>query len=347
MKAKKLMAIFSALTLVIGLAACAQSGTDAEGEESKNGEKEFNILITTNKEGLAFQNRVWQAATERADELGIKWTYSNFKEADPAVEAEVAEQAITQQVDGVLWAPIDDEGSRQAVQSMIDAGIKVVSYIDPVSIDDVVYVGSNNVDGAGSGLIAQEMCESLGGEGKIVYIKGTDGFITQETRDEAFKEVIAEYPGIEVIFEQHGNWDMESGGNLMDDAMIKYPNEGDIDAVFCHNDAMALGAMEVIKTAGRDDEGIKVFGIDGEQAFLEAIESGKTTATAFQNAEHIGVTAVETLYKILKGEDVGSSVDVDWILADAETTPEILDRWNKSTGMYNIPEDYKDPSLDK
>ncbi len=346
MKARKLLSVFSAAILVLSLGACSQSEKTTENGDGE-GKKEFNILITTNKEGLALQNRVWQAAAERADELGIKWTYSNFKEADPAVEAEVAEQAITQQVDGVLWAPIDDEGSRQSVQSMLDAGIKVVSYIDPISIDDVVYVGSNNVDGAGSGLVAKEMCEALGGEGKVVYIKGTDGFITQETRDKAFKEVIAEYPGIEVIFEQHGNWDMETGGNLMDDAMIKYPNAGDIDAVFCHNDQMALGAMEVIKTAGRDDEGIKIFGIDGEGAFLEAITAGEATATAFQNAEHIGVTAVETLYRILNGEDVGDSVDVDWILANEESTQELLERWDESAGMYTIPDDYKDLSLGK
>lgn len=337
MRNKRTLAVIMTAVMMMGASVCAVA-------DEGNAEP-YKIIITTNKTGLAFQNRVAQAAEQRADELGIEWTYCDFKECELAVEAEVAEQAIAQQVDGVLWMPVDDEGSKQTVQSLLDEGIKMVSYIDPIANDEVVYVGSNNVDGAGSGLAARAMCEALGGKGKVVYIKGVAGFITQEVRDEAFKEVLKDYPDIEVIFEQNGNWDMETGGSLMDDAMIKYPNEGDIDAVFCHNDAMALGAMEVIKTAGRDNEGIKVFGIDGEYAFLESIKSGAGTATAFQNAEQIGVTAVETLYRMLQGEDVGATVDVDWSLVDAENCQEFLDRWSDEDKMYSIPDEYKDSSI--
>ena len=41
-----------------------------------------------------------------------------------------------------------------------------------------------------------------------------------------------------------------------------------IDAVFCENDSMCLGAQKAIEDAGRSDEMFLV-GVDGEKAALE------------------------------------------------------------------------------
>ena len=55
-----------------------------------------------------------------------------------------------------------------------------------------------------------------------------------------------EYPNIEILDEQSGEWLTENANTVMTDFLTKYP---EIDAVLCHNDAMAEGAAEA--QAGR------------------------------------------------------------------------------------------------
>lgn len=49
-----------------------------------------------------------------------------------------------------------------------------------------------------------------------------------------------------------------------------------IDAVYCHNDEMALGAVQAIKDAGlTPGEDIQVVGIDGQKEAWELVKSGE------------------------------------------------------------------------
>lgn len=65
----------------------------------------------------------------------------------------------------------------------------------------------------------------------------------------------------------------------MTNFLTKYP---EIDAVFCHNDAMAEGAAEAAKAAGKD---IQIWGCDGETKMLEYIEQGLCTGTIYTDVK--------------------------------------------------------------
>ena len=64
-----------------------------------------------------------------------------------------------------------------------------------------------------------------------------------------------------------------------------------IDAVFCENDSMCLGAQRAIADAGRTDE-MFLCGVDGETAALEAIMNETNYAcTGLNNSDQIGRAA--------------------------------------------------------
>lgn len=82
----------------------------------------------------------------------------------------------------------------------------------------------------------------------------------------------------------------------------------EIDAVFAHNDEMALGALEAIKASNRD---IKVVGFDATDDAKTAVEAGEMLATVAQQPKLIGSLGVETAGKILAGEKTEASIPVE------------------------------------
>jgi ABC-type sugar transport system substrate-binding protein len=75
----------------------------------------------------------------------------------------------------------------------------------------------------------------------------------------------------------------------------------DIDAVFCGNDAMAMGAYQALVSAGKAEQ-VKVFGFDGADDVVKLIAEGKIVATGMQFPKVMAETAAESADKYIKGE---------------------------------------------
>ena len=87
----------------------------------------------------------------------------------------------------------------------------------------------------------------------------------------------------------------------MEDVLASTPN---IDAVFCENDSMCLGAQKAIRDAGREDQ-IILAGVDGQKEALKAILDGTNyVVTGLNDSEQIGTQGFERMMAILDGEDV-------------------------------------------
>ena len=85
----------------------------------------------------------------------------------------------------------------------------------------------------------------------------------------------------------------------MNDLLQKY-GPGEVDVIYTHNDAMALGVVAALETAGRLDE-FKVVGIDGQNEAIQAIKDGKIVVTfTYDNA---GKEACQSAQKLLSGRD--------------------------------------------
>ncbi len=84
---------------------------------------------------------------------------------------------------------------------------------------------------------------------------------TWESFKKGFQQRRGSLPGFDQCHaaKQSGEFDRAKGLEVMESILQAHPN---IKAVFCGNDAMAMGAYQALVSAGKADS-VKVFGFDG------------------------------------------------------------------------------------
>ena len=132
---------------------------------------------------------------------------------------------------------------------------------------------------------------------------------------------ILEEAGIEVLAEQSGQNTTDGAMATMEDLLNRFP--GEINAVLCHNDDTAIGAMQACEQAGV--EGVTIIGFDVNVSAVELVLEGKLEGSIAQQPYMMGYTAVETALKAARGEEVEPVIYVDAQLITAENAQEYLD----------------------
>jgi ABC-type sugar transport system substrate-binding protein len=113
-----------------------------------------------------------------------------------------------------------------------------------------------------------------------------------------------------VILAQTGNFTREGGKRVME-AFLK--SRGDeIDAVYAHNDDMALGAIQALQAAGKKPgQDVLIVSIDGTKAAFEAMVRGELNATV-ECLPLLGPYAFDAVERILKGGEEAANIP-KWI----------------------------------
>ena len=106
------------------------------------------------------------------------------------------------------------------------------------------------------------------------------------------------------VAKQAADFDRTRGLTVMENILQAQP---EIDAVFAHNDEMALGALKAIEATGKN---ILVVGFDATDDAVAAVKEGKMGATVARKPAEIGAVGVEVADKIIKKEEVPASVPV-------------------------------------
>lgn len=95
--------------------------------------------------------------------------------------------------------------------------------------------------------------------GSLVEIRGLLGVEGEINRYGGARDVLAKYPGIQVVHEAVADWIQSKAKDRMTEALRAQPN---IDVVYAHNDPMAVGAYLAARELGREKQIIFV-GVDG------------------------------------------------------------------------------------
>ena len=302
---KKILSVFLATAMVAAMAAgCGSVKTDNEVSASESGEKAAGKDVYSEEVKIAFLPNVIGDSVAAAWADGMETYLSEFKnvtfdvydgEASVDTEVQIMDELINQEYDAIILQATDAAGLASSVDKAEGAGIPVIT----VNMDaDTTHTGMvTMVDVEAGEKVAEAIGESLGGEGEVVIISATPGASKGEQLDKGFKSVMEKkYPNIEILDEQSGEWLTENANTVMTNFLTKYP---EIDAVFCHNDAMAEGAAEAAKAAGKD---IQIWGCDGETKMLEYIEQGLCTGTIYTDVKNQGaVSAQFAMYAINSG----------------------------------------------
>ncbi|MGI6012218.1 MAG: sugar ABC transporter substrate-binding protein [Ruminococcus sp.] len=330
---RKLLAVLMAMSMAAMMTACGGSGggdasaddassgdTSAEGGTEAQDPQDISIAVNLKTLNSEYWGNVKSGCDRAAEELGIEVTVNG-----PDAESEIAQQVtqigdqLAQDVDAIIVAPCDIDSVSGALESA--SGQIPIFFIDQ-DVDfegKTSFIGTSNVEAAKTG--GEYIGENIGEDAKVVIIYGQEGESTSNARMQGYKEGLAEY-GIEPIAEQSGNNVSDTAKAAMEDLLTRFNN--DIDAVLCHNDDTAIGALSACQDAGVADD-ITIVGFDGNQSAVELVNSGDLAATIAQQPEEMGYTAVMNAYKAINGEEVEESIPIETVFITQENAAEYLE----------------------
>ena len=300
---KKLVLSFVLLAaLVFNLTACQSqpAATEEPAAEEATGAAKIGLVVSTLNN--PFFVSLKEGAEQKAKDMGMELVVLDSQN-DPAQELANVEDLLTQGVSLILINPTDSDAVGNAIIAANNKNVPVVTLDRGANQGEVVsHIASDNV--AGGVMAGEHIVSLLGGKGKVVELEGIAGTSAARDRGQGFNDAIAGTE-IEVVAKQVADFDRTQGLTVMENILQAQP---EIDAVFAHNDEMALGAQKAIEASGRE---IIIVGFDATDDAVAAVKEGKMSATVAQQPSLIGELGVETAKKILDGESVEDFVPVD------------------------------------
>ncbi|MCB8983520.1 MAG: ABC transporter substrate-binding protein [Ardenticatenaceae bacterium] len=239
---------------------------------------------------------------EAAESLGVELIFSDGQQKQEN-QIKAIRTFIAQQVDLIGVSPVVETGWDSVFQEAKEAGIPIILVDRRAAVDENLYTSYLGSDFTEEGRnAARVMVDLLDGEGKIVELVGTVGSAPAIDRYAGFREVIKEYPDLEIIASESGDFTRAKGEEVMGDFLQLYGDK--IDAVYAHNDDMAIGAIKAIEAYGlKPGEDIKIVSIDAIRDAFQAMIDGKLNATIECNPL-LGPQFFDLALKVANGESV-------------------------------------------
>ena len=288
---RKVMATLLALVLVLAASlTCAQAESYTIGFAVSTLENPFFVTMK-------------DAAVAKAAELGVELVVLDAQDS-AETQASQVEDFITRGVDLLIINPVDSDAIGTSVMACNEANIPVITVTRASNAGPVVQ--HLDIDNKEAGrLDAEQLLKDLDGKGKVAILEGIAGSSSAIEREEGFVDAL-KGSEVEVVTSLTANYSREEGATVTEDILQSNP---ELDAIYAHNDEMALGAVRAVAAAGRSAE-IKIYGIDATDDALVAVENGEMAATVQQQPDLQIETALENAIKYLGGETLEPLVNI-------------------------------------
>jgi DNA-binding LacI/PurR family transcriptional regulator len=270
----------------------------------------IGLVVTTIAD--PFASEVALGIEQAANDLG----YSVFladSNADPAREQQIVQSFAERRLDGIIVTSSRVGALYLPLLSEMRVPIVLVNNQHPGEFVHSVMIG--NV--AGSQAAANHLLAL--GHRRIAYLGDQFGYQSDTERLEGYQKALDE-AGLPFLAELvvHGDGKPEEAMRAMEQ-LLALPDPP--TAVCCYNDMSALGAMRSIHLAGRRvPEDISVVGFD--DLFLASYTQPRLT-TVHQPMRRMGLLAMESLFKLMSGEDSAIRITVDPELIVRESTAKL------------------------
>ncbi len=271
------------------------SGCREKAGTETNSSKKVAVIIST-------LNNPWfvvlaESAAAEARQLGYE-TKIFDSQNNTALEADHFENAIASGFQAVLFNPTDANGSVSNVMKAKEAGVPVFCMDREVNSNEAATSQILSDSYSGCVAIGKYFVEQMDKKGRYVEILGLVGDNNTWSRSKGFHSVVDQYPELKMVAQQSADFDRNKAMEVLESVLQAQP---DIDAVFCGNDAMAMGAYQALIAAGKADK-VKVFGFDGATEVVSSIFEGKIKATGMQFPVVMAQTAAKYADDYLKGK---------------------------------------------
>ncbi|MBE5843854.1 MAG: sugar ABC transporter substrate-binding protein [Butyrivibrio sp.] len=304
--------VFAAMTIV----GC---GSGASSSSSGGGGGKVLFIITDLND--TFRKTLADAVVSQASAQGVSL---DMVETGGVLDTEIEliSTAKSKGYSAIICRPADNA---TALQLNVLAGDLPMIYLnnqpsdEHLTADKYIFVGSDEYT---VGVYqAEYVIKKLGTKSmNVIIFEGERGHSATIGRTASVKDTLRAN-GIDAnyVFVDYANW---SDTEAAEKFGIFLKTGQTVDAVFCNNDTMALGAIQAMKDNGLDYTKIPVCGVDATADGCASIAAGEMAFTVLQNAEGQAAKAVEAAKVMGSGGSIssieGASDDLKYIWVDFE-----------------------------
>ena len=330
---KRLILSFAICTFVLLISSCGKP--DDSGSEER-----FRIAVIPKGTNHLFWKTIHAGAIKAAEEEDVTILWKGpLIESDREGQIKVVQNFVTQQVDAIAIAPLDDEAMIRPIKEAHDDGIKVViwdSGLAPAG-DEFFdsFVATDNF--AAGEKCGKHLAELMGGKGNAILLRHMVGSASTQKRAEGFLKGLKEHgPDIVLISsDKYAGATVEESQEVANNLLNQFADS--VDGIFTPNESATEGMMAAMKGAGIAGK-VKFVGFDVNDALLAGVEKKVIHALALQDPFNMGYLAVKHSVAHLKGEKVERLVDTGSVILTSDNLGEIriqelvapdLDKWLK------------------
>ncbi|WP_422449319.1 galactose/glucose ABC transporter substrate-binding protein MglB [Endozoicomonas sp. ALB091] len=277
--------------------------------------------VTVYKYDDNFMASVRRAIEAEADKVDGVRLLMNDSQNDQSKQNDQVDIMLARGVNALAINLVDPAAAPVIIQKAKYDDVPIVFYNKEPSAEALAsykhayYVGTDSKE---SGIIQGELIAEhwarnsawdLNGDGKIQYVllKGEPGHPDAEARTSYVISTLNDrgYPTAELHMDT-AMWDTAMAKDKVD-AWISGPNADKIEVVIANNDAMAMGAIESLKAAGKS--AIPVFGVDALTEALALIKGGQMQGTVLNDANNQAKAAFQLANNLANGKTAGEGTN--------------------------------------
>ena len=217
----------------------------------------------------------------------------------------IVEYLIARGIEAIVIAPADSKRLIPVCRKALEKGIVVINIDNPFHKEtlqeygmSIPFVGSDNK--AGATMVGSYLARKMGGRGKVIVIEGIRGVENADLRKQGFLEAVTADSEIEIIASEAANWHTDEAFSLMTELLQQH---GQVDAVFCANDNMALGVVQALDMIGLSGS-VWIGAYDNIEEIRIEMQNQRMHASIEQHPELMGAFGVELAKLALDGKTV-------------------------------------------
>lgn len=283
-------------------------------------DQKITIAYLSQSQTFQFQTYMGDAMKDEVAKYGGQ-VKMNIYDAQGVAATQVsqAEDAVVSGCDVVILNAVDSEACKPAVETIVNAGIPLITVNTEVTNNELAYsyVGVDDID-VGR-ILMNCIGEAIGGEGTINILAGQLGHPANERRRQGVDEVMKEkYPKISIAAMQSGDWERNRAMNVAEDWIS---SDSHPDGIIAFNDDMAIACANAYQAAGIKD--IKIVSVDAVEEALLRVKDGSIYASVSQSANTEGMASVSLAICAA----LGVKVDPVYYIEPVAVTAELVDEY--------------------
>lgn len=331
---KKIIAAFMMSVMTVAtIAGCspaepsstAGGGTTTAGGITTAGDKNYKVAFIARTQSDSFAawlvNEMKTAVEEYPD-----MTLDVFDgQADDEKENAAIENAITNGYDAIIVQPNNGEAQRPYVEKIVEA--EIIAITTNARIEGIEGASSVDADPYVQAKVNADLAmDQVPENAQVVVLNGPSGNFHADERRRAWKEEFFDKrPDVKIVGEQIANWNKDEAVQYMEDWVTA---NDEIHAIVSMNDNMAAGALEVVKDNAKFAD-ILSYGVDGTPEATLLINEGTMTSTCLQSAIDLAKANIDTVHKLLTGEETQIDMNIDAVLITKDNAKEYVDMYTE------------------